>query len=262
MTLEGTLNPMRQFPAYDEIKNLPFDEQRRMLLDPAFRAKVMADDAKTSRFADTNTMISSWHRMYVLPTDLSYEPGYEDSVAGIAEARGIHVREALMDVMADRRPILFLFGKYRGNLENQIEVIKRERSVFGLSDGGAHCGVLCDASVPTYMLAYMTRDRTKGDTMSLEFVVHKMTRDTALVYGLDDRGVIAPGFRADLNLIDYDNLRLEDPEMVYDLPAGGKRLIQRAQGYRMTVCKGEVTYENGEHTGAMPGRLIRGGAGR
>ena len=154
------------------------------------------------------------------------------------------------------------FGKYRGNLENQIEVIKRERSVFGLSDGGAHCGVLCDASVPTYMLAYMTRDRTKGDTMSLEFVVHKMTRDTALVYGLDDRGVIAPGFRADLNLIDYDNLRLEDPEMVYDLPAGGKRLIQRAQGYRMTVCKGEVTYENGEHTGAMPGRLIRGGAGR
>ena len=262
MTLEGTLNPMRQFPAYDEIKNLPFDEQRRMLLDPAFRAKVVADDAKTSRFADTNTMISSWNRMYVLPTDLSYEPGHEDSIAGIAEARGIHVREALMDVMADRRPILFLFGKYRGDLENQIEVIKRERSVFGLSDGGAHCGVLCDASVPTYMLAYMTRDRTKGDTLPVEFVVHKMTRDTALVYGLDDRGVIAPGFRADLNLIDYDNLRLEDPEMVYDLPAGGKRLIQRAQGYRMTVCNGEVTYENGEHTGAMPGRLIRGGAAR
>ncbi len=262
MTLEGTLNPMRQFPAYAEIKDLPYDQQRAMLLDPAFRAKVLADDAKTSRFADTNTMISTWHKMYVLPTDLSYEPSYEDSIAGIAEARGIHVREALMDVMADQRPILFLFGKYKGDLEMQIEAIKHQHSVFGLSDGGAHCGVLCDASVPTYMLAYMTRDRTKGDTLPVEFVVHKMTQDTANLYGLTDRGVIAPGYRADLNLIDYDKLCLEDPEMVYDLPAGGKRLIQRAQGYTMTVCNGEVTYENGEHTGAMPGRLIRGGAER
>ena len=141
-----------------------------------------------------------------------------------------------------------------------VTAIQRAHSVFGLSDGGAHCGVLCDASAPTYMLAYMTRDRTKGPLMSLEFVVHKMTQDTALLYGLDDRGVIAPGYRADLNLIDYDALRLEEPHMVYDLPAGGKRLIQRAQGYRMTICNGEVTYENGEHTGAYPGRLIRGGA--
>jgi len=260
MTLEGTLNPMRQFPSYQAIKDLPFDEQRRMLLDPDFRARVLADEAKTSRYADTNTMISSWNRMYVLPTDLSYEPDYRDSIAGIAEARGIHVREALMDVMADQRPILFLFGKYRGNLEMQIEAIKHEHSVFGLSDGGAHCGVLCDASVPTYMLAYMTRDRTKGERLPVEFVVHKMTRDTALVYGLTDRGVIAPGYRADLNLIDYDRLGLEDPEMVYDLPAGGKRLIQRAHGYAMTVCAGEITYVDGQHTGAMPGRLIRGGS--
>ena len=259
MTLEGTLNPMRQFPSYGGIKDLPFDQQRVQLLDPAFRAKVLADEAKTSRYADTNKMISSWARMYVLPADLSYEPSYEDSIAGIAEAKGIHVREALMDVMANRRPILFLLGKYRGDLQEQIDAIKHEHSVFGLSDGGAHCGVLCDASVPTYMLAYMTRDRTKGATLPLEFVVHKMTQDTAEVYGLHDRGVIGIGYRADLNLIDYDKLGLEDPEMVYDLPAGGKRLIQRAHGYRMTICHGEVTYENGEHTGAMPGRLVRGG---
>ncbi len=148
------------------------------------------------------------------------------AIAGIAEAKGIHVREALMDVMANRRPILFLLGKYRGDLQDQINAIKHEHSVFGLSDGGAHCGVLCDASVPTYMLAYMTRDRTKGATLPLEFVVHKMTQDTA---------------------------------EVYDLPAGGKRIIQRAHGYRMTICHGEVTYENGEHNGAMPGRLVRGG---
>ena len=259
MTLEGTLNPMRQFPSYDEIKSLPFVEQRKMLLDPAFRAKVLGDEPKVSRFADTNKMISTWARMYVLPENLSYEPDYADSLAGIAEAQGIEVREALMNVMALGRPILFLFGKYRGDLGDQISAINHPQSVFGLSDGGAHCGVLCDASVPTYMLAYMTRDRTKGPTMPLEFVVHKMTQDTALLYGLTDRGVIAPGYRADLNLIDYDELHLEDPYMVYDLPAGGKRLIQRAQGYTMTVCNGEVTYENGEHTGAYPGRLIRGG---
>jgi N-acyl-D-aspartate/D-glutamate deacylase len=105
----------------------------------------------------------------------------------------------------------------------------------------------------------MTRDRIKGRTLPVELVVHKMTRDTALVYGLADRGVIAPGYRADLNLIDYDALRLDDPQMVHDLPAGGRRLIQRAHGYRATICRGEVTYEHGEHTGAMPGRLIRGG---
>src|SRR6202008_261092 len=127
--------------------------------------------------------------------DLSYEPDYRDSVAGIAEARGTHVREAPMDVVAGPRPILFLLGKHHGDLGEQISAICQPHSVFGLSDGGAHCGVLCDASVPTYMLAYMTRDRTKGPKMSLEFVVHKMTQDTAELYGLTDRGVIAPGYR-------------------------------------------------------------------
>jgi N-acyl-D-aspartate/D-glutamate deacylase len=221
---------------------------------------VLADTTTSSRSADANAMVSTWHRMYVLPADLSYEPGYSDSIAGVAEAAGVSPREALMDVLAAGRRILFLFGKYDGDLDAQVEAIAHPQSVFGLSDGGAHCGVLCDASVPTYMLAYMTRDRTKGATMPLELVVHKMTQDTALVYGLTDRGVVAPGYRADLNVIDYDALRLEQPEMVYDLPSGGKRLIQRARGYRATICNGVVTHEHGVHTGELPGRLIRGGA--
>ena len=133
------------------------------------------------------------------------------------------------------------------------------RSVFGLSDGGAHCGVLVDASVPTYMLSYFSRDRQRGPKLPLEFVVHKLTQDSAGVYGLNDRGRIAPGYKADLNLIDYDALKLHRPEMVHDLPAGGKRLVQTAEGYRMTISSGEVTLENGEFTGAMPGRLVRGG---
>ena len=259
MTLEGTLNPMRQFPAYDEIKNLPIDEQRRRLRDPEFRARVVADEPKVSWHADTNKMISTWHRMYVLPEDLSYEPGHEDSIAGIAEARGLHVREVLMDVMAGDRPILFLFGKYRGDIEEQRQLIEDERSVFGLSDAGAHCGVLCDAGMPTYLLAYLVRDRTKGPRLGLEPTIRKITRDTALVYGLGDRGMLAPGYRADVNVIDFDALRLHQPRMVHDLPGGGRRLIQTAEGYAATICAGEVTYEHGEHTGAMPGRLIRGG---
>ena len=258
MSLEGTVNPMRQFPAYSEIKSLPIAEQHKHLLDPEFRAKVMGDTPKVARYADTQKMITSWDLMYVLPTDLSYEPNHGESLAGIAEAQGIHVREALMDAMAGGRPILYLIGDYQGNLERQRSGIAHENSVFGLSDGGAHCGVLCDASAPTYMLAYMSRDRTKGDTFSLEFTVHKMTQDTAQVYGLNDRGVIAPGYKADINIIDFDKLALMDPEMIYDLPAGGKRLIQKARGYVATICNGIVTYENGKHTGAKPGRLVRG----
>ena len=259
MTLEGTVNPMRQFPSFGEIKELSFDEQRKKLLSPEFRARILADEPKVSRYTDTNKMISSWDKMFVLPHDLSYEPGYVDSLAGIAEAKGCDVREALMDAMAGGRPLLYLVGDYPGDLELQRIRIEQPTSVFGLSDGGAHCGVLCDASVPTYMLAYMTRDRTKGPKLGLEFTVHKMTQDTAELYGLNDRGVIAAGYRADLNVIDFDSLSLEDPHIVWDLPAGGKRLVQRARGYTATICRGEVTYENGEHTGAMPGRLIRGG---
>ena len=258
MTLEGTLNPLRQFPSYTAIKDLSIAEQQVALRDPAFRATLLADDRKVHRYADTNAILSTWHRMYVLPADLSYEPTYADSLAGLAEAQGVDVREVLMDVMADGRPILFLFGIYPDHLDEQVKAIEHPQSVFGLSDGGAHCGVLCDASVPTYMLAYMTRDRPRG-TMALEHVVHKMTQDTARLYGMRDRGVLAPGYRADVNVIDYDGLRLHDPEMVHDLPAGGKRIIQRATGYRATVCAGEVTYVDGEHTGAFPGRLVRGG---
>ena len=162
--------------------------------------------------------------------------------------------------MAEGRPLLVFFGGYDNDLEAQRQVIEHPRSVFGLSDGGAHCGVLVDASVPTYMLSYFARDRERGPRMSLPFVVHKLTQDTAQLYGLGDRGVLAPGYKADVNVIDFESLQLLQPEMVYDLPAGGKRLIQKAQGYAYTLCDGQVTFENGEATGALPGRLLRGGA--
>ena len=134
------------------------------------------------------------------------------------------------------------------------------RTVLGLSDGGAHCGLICDASMPTYLLTHWVRDRTRGERIPLEQAVRLQTGNTAAVYGLTDRGTLEPGKKADLNLIDFDALRLHAPEMVFDLPAGGRRLVQRVDGYRATIVSGEVTFENGEPTGARPGGLVRGGA--
>jgi N-acyl-D-aspartate/D-glutamate deacylase len=131
-------------------------------------------------------------------------------------------------------------------------------TVLGLSDGGAHCGIICDASMPTFMLTHWARDRKRGEGLPLEWVVASQTRRTAELYGLEDRGLLAPGMKGDVNLIDFDELAMGPPEVVFDLPADGRRLIQKAQGYRATVASGEVTFENGEATGAMPGRLVRG----
>jgi len=259
MTLDGTINPMPQHAAYREIQNQPLEDQKARLKDPAFRQRILTEEKILPKNKDAVWMMNDYDRIYVMDEKLSYEPGPQDTVNAVAMARGLDPLEVIMDTMAAGIPLLTLFGKYEGNLEGQREVIEHPLSVFGLSDGGAHVGILVDASVPTYMVSYFTRDRARGPRMPLEFVVHKMTQDTARVYGLHDRGVIAPGYKADLNLFDYDALGLHKPEMIYDLPAGGKRLVQRADGYRATICSGEVTYENGEHTGAMPGRLIRGG---
>jgi len=258
MTLEGTINPMRQHAAYREIHHLPLKERQAMLKDAAFRRRILSEQKMLPRNADAVKMMNNYETIWVMDAQLSYEPGDKDSVAYLAKERGHDPLEVLMDTMAEGIPLLVLFGRYPGDLEDQRCMIENSLSVFGLSDGGAHCGVLVDASVPTYMLAYFTRDRIRGPKMSLEFVVHKMTRDTAEVYGLHDRGLLRPGYKADLNVIDYQGLQLEQPKMAYDLPAGGKRLIQEALGYRATVCAGEITFRNGAHTGVMPGRLLRG----
>ena len=259
MTLEGTINPMRQFPAYREIQSLPLEQQRQKLLDPEFRKRVVEEDNILPNNQDAVRFLTDHEHQYLMDEQLSYEPSDNETVAAVAKSNGVTPREVMMDTLAKGDPILILFGSYNGDLERQREVIEHPQSVFGLSDGGAHCGVLVDAGVSTYMLSYFTRDRTRGPKMPLEFVVHKLTQDSANVYGLNDRGIIAPGYKADLNIIDYEALKLEKPEMIYDLPANGKRLVQKAKGYRMTIKNGVITHKNGDHTGALPGRLIRGG---
>ncbi|HIM06079.1 MAG: amidohydrolase family protein [bacterium] len=260
MSLEGTINPLAIFPSYKAIRGLPLEEQIAHLRDPEFRKKIKTETPKHHRNPDAKRFTTSYGEMYPLDDALSYEPGINDSIQGIADASNKHHLDVLMDTLAEKRQIIFFFGGYKGSLEPYFNNLKRENSVFGLSDGGAHCGVLCDASVPTYMLCYSARDRTVAEPMPLEFIVHKMTQNSAGTYGLHDRGVIAPGYQGDFNLIDFDALSLEPPEMVYDLPSNGKRLIQKANGYLATIKAGEVTYENGESTGVMPGRLLRGGS--
>ncbi|MGB2019981.1 MAG: amidohydrolase family protein, partial [Parvibaculales bacterium] len=141
------------------------------------------------------------------------------------------------------------------------EMFQSENTVLSLSDGGAHCGVITDASFPTYLLSHWVRDRSRGARFGLEEAVKAQSADTAALYGLHDRGVIAPGMKADMNVIDFAALQLGEPEMVYDLPAGGRRLIQKIDGYRYTIVDGVVTYEDGQPTGKMPGKLIRGPQG-
>ncbi len=191
----------------------------------------------------------------------NYEPTADMSVAAIAAREGRPAEEVLYDVMLrhDGRELLMfaLLGYSNGSLDDMREMILHPNAVLGLSDGGAHCGVICDASIPTFMLSHWARDRDRGAKLPLELVVSKLTRQTANLYGFGDRGVVAPGYKADLNVIDFDGLALKLPELVFDLPGGARRLIQRADGYAATLVAGQTTFRDGEDTGARPGRLVR-----
>jgi N-acyl-D-aspartate/D-glutamate deacylase len=192
----------------------------------------------------------------------NYEPTLDDSIAAEAERRGISVEEAALDHMLgnEGRGMLYLpFLNYTdGSLAPAHAMLLHKDCISGLSDGGAHVGMICDGSFPTSMLTHWTRDRTRGPKLSIEHVVKMQARDTAAALGLYDRGRIEIGLRADLNVIDYDKLHLYAPEVAYDLPAGGRRLMQRADGYVATIVAGEITYRHGTPTGALPGRLVRG----
>jgi N-acyl-D-amino-acid deacylase len=205
---------------------------------------------------------TAYGKMIVLGNPPDYEPGPERSVLAMAEAQDREPEEALYDALLEdegRAFLLFPILNYSdGSAEPIREMLLHPRGVLGLGDGGAHCGLICDASVPTSMLTLWVRDRQRGERLPLEYVVKKMTRDTALLYGLADRGVVAPGYKADLNLVDLEGMRLHSPRLAHDLPAGGRRLLQEADGYRATLVAGQVVMQEGEDTGARPGRLVRG----
>jgi N-acyl-D-aspartate/D-glutamate deacylase len=261
--LELTLNPFLQHPAYKEMAGLPLaDRVARLTDDQDLRRRLFEEPTERDSIFAASTL-RNWRNMYTLAArSPDYEPRPEDSLGARAEAMGVDPAELALDHMLSdggRGMIYVPFLNYtNGDLHHAYELMADPLTIPGLSDGGAHVGTICDGSFPTSMLTHWTRDRTRGPVFSVEEVVRMQTRDTAEAFGLNDRGMIRPGLRADLNLIDYDALTLLAPEVVYDLPSGGRRLIQRAEGYRATIVAGEVTYRDGEPTGALPGRLIRG----
>jgi N-acyl-D-aspartate/D-glutamate deacylase len=259
--LELTMNPFSQHPAYREIVERPFADRVAALRDPAFRARLLLEPDQDARgFA--NTQPRNWDKMYLMGVDPDYEPTKDQTVAAIAARQGRAPAEVALEHMLSSggRGMLYLpFLNYaEGNLDHVVEMMRHPAVVPGLSDGGAHVGMICDGSFPTTNIVYWTRDRARGERLSLERMIQAQCRDTAELVGLRDRGLLAPGYRADLNVIDHSGMKLHAPQVAYDLPAGGRRLIQRADGYVATIVAGEVTYRDGQPTGALPGRLVRG----
>ena len=260
---QSSFHPFVTREAYREIAALPFAERLERLKDKAVRARILADrPPPTTPLAAI--LMQGYDRMFRLETDkgLDYEPRAEDSVAAVAARSGVAPDAVLYDMLMenDGKGYIYLpilnYAKF--DFDHIHEMLHHPATVLSLSDGGAHCGVICDASFPTYMLTHWVRDRSRGPRVALEKAIAMQTRDTARLYGLEDRGVLAPGMKADVNVIDFDALTIHAPQMVFDLPANGRRMIQKASGYRATVVSGVVTFENGEPTGELPGKLIRG----
>ncbi|MEX2208225.1 MAG: amidohydrolase family protein [Myxococcota bacterium] len=256
---ELTMNPFSLHPTYQAIAKLPLAERVARLRDPELRARLLADAPKSSGWSRN---VNAWDRLILMQDTPDYEPTPDQSVTAGARRRGVSPEAVALDHLLanDGRGMLYLpFLNYaEGSLDPALEMLLHEHTIPGLSDGGAHVGMICDGSFPTSNLTLMTRDRTRGPKVDLAQMIRMQSRDTAAALGLHDRGMIRPGLRADLNVIDYDKLRLHAPQVAYDFPAGGRRLIQRADGYSVTLVAGQVTYRDGAATGALPGRLLRG----
>jgi N-acyl-D-aspartate/D-glutamate deacylase len=261
--LQSSLHPFIAHPSYRALAERPLAERVARLREPAFRAALLAEEPRThDRIA--RALMSHWAGIFPLGDPPDYEPPASLSVAATAAREGRRPEEVALDWLLEREGRQLLFAPLANYVDCDFEAIREmmlhPRTVLGLSDGGAHCGLICDASMPTYLLTHWVKGRTRGPRIPLETAVRLQTKNTADVWGFTDRGTLEVGKRADLNVIELDALALAAPEMVNDLPAGGRRLVQRVQGYRATLCAGEVTFECGEPTGARPGQLVRGGA--
>jgi N-acyl-D-aspartate/D-glutamate deacylase len=253
-----TRHPLFHRPTFTALSRLPLDERVRQLRDPDVRDRILSE---TPTVAQPDYYGMGLDRIFVLGDPPDYEPPPEMSVMGIAARAGVDPVEQLYDLLLENdghalllRPLL---GYSDGNFDALHEMLVAPSSVFGIGDGGAHVRVISDASSTTFMLTHWVRDRTRGPRLPLELAVHKMTANNAALYGMRDRGVLATGMRADINVIDLDHLALHPPEYVTDLPGGAGRLVQRSTGYRATVVAGEVTRAHDADTGARPGRLVR-----
>ena len=265
MGIGTALNPFTVRPSYKAIEHLPIEEQRRRLRDPEMRRRILNEkpsDAEVAKLAQFRQLIvKRFDKFFTMGDPPDYEPGPEKSVAAIAARTGKSVDEVAYDYIVEEGQYLYFpVVNYTVGDHGPIrEMLNDPACLLGLSDGGAHCTSIVDAGTPSFMLTHWGRDRARGPKLPLELLVKRQTSETANFFGLTDRGRIAPGLRADINLIDFEGLKLHKPEIVHDMPANGRRFIQRVEGYEATLVVGQPIFERGEHTGALPGKLVRDG---
>jgi N-acyl-D-aspartate/D-glutamate deacylase len=280
---ETSVNPFMQFPAYKEIADLPMDQKLEILKDPTFKQKLLSQEPDfeseiRARLADNpsnktreeiaqdvalpTTITSNYKTQFILGTPPNYEPKEEDSIAAIAARKNISELEVMYDEMLQNQGSNLIYAAFTPYEKYKLDFVEQayrlKSSVAGGSDGGAHCGLICDASMPTTNISHWGRDREAGRKFPLEMLIKKQTKDTAETFGLFDRGEIKPGMLADINIVDFDKLNVSHPTMIHDLPLGGRRLVQDATGYIATIKNGQVVSENGKANGVLPGKLIRG----
>lgn len=259
--LDLSAHPFFLRPSFREIADLPVPERVAAMRDPERRARILTE-ANIDYHLPIAATVDKFGGMYEIGNPIDYEPVPESSIASRAAVLGISPEILAYDILVAHggEPALYMpFANYAsGNLDVAFEMFRHPDIVLGLGDGGAHYAVICDASYPTFLLTHWVRDRVRGERLGLAEVIRALSHDTARVVGLDDRGVIAPGYAADINLIDFDGLRLPSPRVAHDLPKGGRRLRQHAEGYVATIVNGVVTYRNGVATGNLPGQLVRG----
>ena len=281
--LESSLHPFIQYPAYKEIADLPLEQKYEIMKDPTFKKKLLGQqpdfesEIKIQLAKNPNNktreeiakdvqlptkLTSNYETQFILGTPPNYEPKKEDSIAAVAIQRGISELEVMYDEMIKNNGSNLIYAAFTPYENYKLDFVEQayglKSSVAGGSDGGAHCGLICDASMPTTNLSHWARDREAGKKFPLEMLIKKQTKDTAETFGLFDRGEIKVGMLGDINIIDFEKLNVSHPKMIHDLPLGGRRLVQDATGYVATIKSGQVISENGVATGALPGNLIRG----
>jgi N-acyl-D-aspartate/D-glutamate deacylase len=263
MGIGTALNPFTVRPTYKQIESLPIEEQRRRLRDPEMRRAILAErpsEAEVAKLAQFRQLVTTrFDKFFTMGNPPDYEPGPEKSVGAIAARENRTPDEVAYDYMLEDGQYLYfpVVNYVTGDHEPIREMLNDAACLLGLSDGGAHCTSIIDAGVPSYMLTHWGRDRTRGPKLPLEMLVKRQTSETANFFGLTDRGRLAPGLRADVNVIDFNGMRMQKPELIHDMPANGRRFVQRVTGYEATVVAGQPIFERGEHTGALPGKLVR-----
>jgi N-acyl-D-amino-acid deacylase len=265
MGIGTALNPFTVRPSYKALEHMPIEEQRRRLRDPEMKRRILSEkpsDAEVAKLAQFRQLIvKRFDKFFTMGNPPDYEPGPEKSIAAIAARTGKSPDEVAYNYIIEEDQYLYfpVVNYVTGDHEPIREMLNDPACLLGLSDGGAHCTSIVDSGLPSFMLAHWGRDRERGPRLPLEYLVKRQTSETANFFGLTDRGRLAAGLRADVNLIDFEALRLHKPELVHDMPANGRRFVQRVDGYQATLVAGVPIFERGEHTGALPGRLLRAG---